>query len=596
MQFPWVRTCGRAAWLAGAGVVVLICWLTCFVGLEQSSLWRSQEGRIGVVARHMVTSGNWVLPEAEEGKVCTGKPVLYHWLVALLGAGRGFDEVTVRAPAAAAALLTALLVYGWASGLQSRGGALVSALVLVTGVKFMVMGRMARVDMLLVLWVTVSYLCFYLGYRRCGQRRRWFLLMYAAMALAMMTKGPIGVALPLVGILVFLVVRRDLRLLKQLELFWGAVLFLAIAGPWYIAVSVATRGQFLVSFFGYQNLSRFLGTQVGASPARSGEPWWYYGPHLLLALMPWTPMLVCALTYHLWPRRHARESTDPAEACSSGFVGPARTLACCWFLTGLVFFSISRGKRSDYLLPLFPGLALLVGAFWESAYVSKATPSKRLAGVAAVLEASLLVLVAIVALLMAVVAPLSDWWRGHLQGLFLHRNPAMFAALVEAFQRHMATGILVFVGAAVTAWLWWGLRSVASKKRALAAVALTVGLVLLGQTLYRHTLAPLLDERYGSRSVAGKMRPLIPPQQPLTLLGIRPHSLVFYLDRTTTTLRARDVNSLASAAAAPAPFYCLTSAAGLKRLPGDVRGRLRVLYRSPRRDRSQYVLLTNDAE
>jgi len=163
---------GRASWLAGAGVLVLVCWLTYFVGLGQSSLWRAQEGRIGVVARHMGTSGDWILPEAEKGKVCTGKPVLYHWVVALLGAARGFDEVTVRAPSAVASVLIVLLVYGWASGFQSRGGALVSALVLATGLKFIVMARMARVDMLLTLWVTVSYLCFYLGYRRRGRRRR----------------------------------------------------------------------------------------------------------------------------------------------------------------------------------------------------------------------------------------------------------------------------------------------------------------------------------------------------------------------------------------------------------------------------------------
>jgi len=172
----------------------------------------------------------------------------------------------------------------------------------------------------------------------------------------------------------------------------------------------------------------------------------------------------------------------------------------------------------------------------------------------------------------------------------------MFIALVKAFGRHMPTGVLVLAGLTVAAWLWWGLRSGGSEKRAFAALALTTVLVLLGQTLYGRTMAPLLDERYGSRSAAEAMRPLIPPGQPLTLLGVRPHSLVFYLDRTTSTLRARDVSDLVSAVAGPAPFYCLTSPAGLKRLPEDVRRRLRILYRSPAADRSQYVLLTNDAD
>ena len=78
MQGPlWVRTCGGAAWLAGAGVVVLVCWLTCFVGLEQSSLWHSQEGRIGRVARRMVTSGDWVLPEPDGVHFYPVKPEIF---------------------------------------------------------------------------------------------------------------------------------------------------------------------------------------------------------------------------------------------------------------------------------------------------------------------------------------------------------------------------------------------------------------------------------------------------------------------------------------------------------------------------------------
>ena len=583
--------------LTSVVVILLVCWVACFLELGQSSLWHSQEGRVARIARHMVRSGNWVLPEFEEGKLAGGKPVLYHWLVALVGVSRGFDEATVRAPSAVASLLTVLLVYVWVSGFAGRWSALVSALVLATSVRFVALARMARVDMLLTLWVSVSYLCFYLGYTRTGERRRWFLLMYVALALAMMTKGPVGVALPVVGVLAFLVVRWELRLLKELELLRGALMFLVIAAPWYVAAGLLTEGEFLVKFFGSQNLSRFLGIQVAGLPVRGGEPWWFYVPHLALALLPWTFLAVCALLWQLWPGLRGAGSTESANQRGRGIGevedlpngGPARTLACCWFLAGVVLLSLSRGKRPDYVLPLLPGLALLIGGFWESAYGERRETSGRLGRATGVLQALLLGVAAVLVLSLAVLSPLSDWWSRTLEGLLFRRDPVTFRAVVNAFGGHLVVGILVFVGAAVTAWVWLGSGS---PKRARLAVALTVVVALAAQFLHRRAVVPVLEERRGWWSVAAEMEPLIPPGRVLTLHAVPPHSLLFYLDRPTATLSAGDVGSLAAVAARRQPFHCLTSAQMLGRLPPHVRESLDVLYRSPATGQPRYVLIS----
>lgn len=581
----WVRTGVGAGRLTAVVVILLVCWATCFLELGQSSLWHSQEGRVARIARHMVRSGKWLLPEFEEGKVAGGKPVLYHWLVALVGVCRGFDEATIRAPSAVASLLTVLVVYVWVSGFTGRWAALGSALVLTTSVRFVALGRMARVDMLLTLWVTLSYLCFYLGYQRPGERRRWFLLMYVALALAMMTKGPVGVALPVVGMLAFLVVRWELRLLKELELLRGALIFLVIAAPWYVAAGWLTRGEFLVKFFGSQNLSRFLGIQVADFPARGGAPWWFYGPHLALAVLPWTSLAVCALLWQLWPGRREVGSTEVAD------VHPARTLACCWFLAGLVLLSLSRGKRPDYVLPLLPGLALLIGGFWESAYGRGRETSGRLGRATGVLQALLLAVAAVFVLSVAVLSPLSDWWRRILEGLLFRRDPALFRVVVDAFGRHLIASILVFVGAVVTAWVWFGSRS---SKRARSAMVLTVAVALTAQLLHRRAVVPVLDQRHGWRSVAAEIAELIPPDQPLILHTVPPHGLLFYLDRPTETLPAENVGSLAAVAAQQKTFHCLTSAEMLQRLPSHLRENLHVLYQSPATGQPRYVLITSN--
>lgn len=561
--------------IASLTLVLVVTWLACFVGLGRSSLWRSQEGRVARIARHMVVSGNWVVPEVETGKVAEGKPVLYHWLAALTGLVRGFDEVTVRAPAAVSALLTVVLVWGWAWGLVPGWGALVSALTLVTSAMFVSLARTARVDMLLTLWVTLTYLCFYLGYERPEARRRWFLLMYVALGLGMMTKGLVAVGLPVVGIVTFLLLRRELRLLKDLEWLRGGALFLAVAAPWYVAVSVATRGRFLVDFLGYQNLSRFLGVHVGAFPVRRGEPWWFYGPYLLLATMPWTALALGGLFWQVGCRRKPDQ--------------PARTLAGCWFVAGLVLLSISRGKRPDYLLPLLPALALLTGTFWQWAWEGEGRES-RMGGAVARLQGGLLVIVALFVAALAVAAPLSGWWRGRLEEVLFFRNPTDFRSAVEAFGGQLGLVVAVCLGAAVAGWFWLARRW---RKRGWLAVVLTAAVALGAEAVYRGTVVPVLDRRYGQRALAAEMARLLPPGAPLTVFAARPHSLLFYLDHPTRTLRATALEDLEAQAAGPAPFYCLTSRRVFDRLPAELRRRLHILYPNSENPSEPYLLLSN---
>ena len=567
--------------LPALALVLAVAWVAFFVELGRSSLWLSQEGRIGRIARHMATSGNWLLPEVESGRLAEGKPVLYHWLVALVGLARGFDEVTVRAPAALSAVLTVVVVWGWASGFVPGWGALVAALTLSTSVMFVSLARIAHVDMLLTLWVTLAYLCFYLGYRQPEGRRRWFLLMYAALGLGMMTKGPIAVALPAVGIATFLVVRRELGLLRQLEWLRGGAVFLAIAGPWYLAVSLATRGQFLVEFLGWQNLSRFLGVRVGAFTVRRGEPWWFYGPYLLLATTPWTALAFGGLAWQLGRYRRPDH--------------PARTLAGCWFVAGLVLLSISRGKRPDYLLPLLPALALLTGAFWQWGQQVGRGRGSRLWGAVAGLQGLLLVVLAAFVVALAVAAPLSGWWRGHLEQTLFRRNPADFRAVAEAFRRALGAALLVSAGAGVTAWAWLSRRR---PERAWVAVLLTVALGLAAQAVYRRTVVPVFErrfeQRYGSRVLAAELQRLLPPGETLTVFASRPHSLLFYLDRPTSTLPATALEDLKTRAAQPTPLYGLMSRKVFDRLPADLRSRLRILYPGPGvAPQEPYLLVSN---
>ncbi len=606
--------------------MLLVCYLAFFAALGRSSLWRSQEGRVVRIAGQMLRSGDWIVPRTDEFRPATGKPALYGWLVAGLGKLRGLDETTARTPSAVAAALVVLLVYGWGTSVMGVRGGLVSALMLATSLRFVVLARLARVDMVLTLWVTLSYLFFYLGYRevrrsqRCGLQsppvpRRskrsgpldlrppglWFLLTYLALALGMLTKGPVGVILPVLGIGALLLFRRELRVLGEMELLRGGLLFLGLAAPWYVAVGVRTEGEFLVRFFGYQNLGRFFGLAIGSDQVRVGEPWWHYGPHFALATAPWVGLALCAL---LWQVSARALPPAPSPERRGARAQTTSALACSWSVTGLIFFSIAKGKRADYLLPLLPAVALLVGAFWVSVYRASArTPVRRgegqggwgtptLARASAVLQGALLVGVALCVLTVGVLAPLSERWARGIETLLFHRNPYAFRAAVEACGRHLAGGLLLVIGLLATAWIWFRRRS---EGGTWVAFSVTVGLVLAFLALHRASVLPALEQFDREREVASHIGRLLPPGQSLALLGVSAHSLLFYLDHPTEPPEAVTLPALARAAESPEPFFVLTSPEHYDNLPPELRDQLQCIYRSPSPARHLFLLIANSA-
>jgi 4-amino-4-deoxy-L-arabinose transferase-like glycosyltransferase len=189
----------------------------------------------------------------------------------------------------------------------------------------------------------------------------WLGLFYAAMAAAVLLKGPIGLALPLLAVMTFLVVqgepvfpwhgRRWLKLMHELGVWWGVLLFLALVLPWFVLAQQATDGTFFREFFIRHNLQRGLGGDELLEAHDSSLAFGYYVIRLAYDAAPWSWLLPVA-GFLLWKRHWLRDE-------------PVARFACAWFVSMLVFFSLMRYKRPDYLLPALPGLALLLGVAAE---------------------------------------------------------------------------------------------------------------------------------------------------------------------------------------------------------------------------------------
>src|SRR5260221_153035 len=208
---------------------------------------------------------------------------------------------------------------------------------------------MLTLDMALTFFMSASVFAFAVAQHDSGEseRRRWMLVAWAAAALAVMTKGLVGIVLPAGAVAAYVLLHRDWRLLSRLHLVQGASLFLAIAAPWFILASLANP-EFFRFFFIHEHFERFLPREHDRY-----QPFWYFIPVLLLGILPWLVGLFPALRL-AWTR-----------SAAAGF--HTQRFLLLWCAVVLVFFSASNSKLASYILPFFPALSLLVGNYLCSA-------------------------------------------------------------------------------------------------------------------------------------------------------------------------------------------------------------------------------------
>lgn len=361
-------------------LLTVVCIWLFFYHLASRDLWSSHEARAAQDAQTIVSDGCWGLPRLFDRKIEMQKPPLYYWLVAGIARARGLpvDAWDVRLPAAAAGFGGVFLLFAFGVWRGRALAGLLGALTLATSIHYTWLARTGRTDMPLAFAISATLLAFYLGRTRQKEaegRGAWwcFLAAYLAAAAAFMLKGPIGVVLPGVTAAVWLWLEGDLRfrrrcvgLVHELGLWWGIPLTLALALPWFVWAGVQTHGALWQTFFWYHNVERAFTDAVG----HHANAWWEYGPLLVSGLFPWSLFLPLA-GWYLWRTGRLRAY-------------PEAKFGLAWLATITVLLTFVRFKRADYLLPAYPGAALLlgcVGQTWWQARGMRLGPVLVLAGV-----------------------------------------------------------------------------------------------------------------------------------------------------------------------------------------------------------------------
>lgn len=482
-------------------LLTLLLALVWFAQLDLRHLVPSDEGRYAEMAREMLATGNWITPRYNGYKYFE-KPPLQTWFNALTFAWLGLGDWQARLYTAATGFIGILLVGYTGRRVFGHQAGLFAALALAAAPYWNLLGHFNTLDMGLSCMMAVT-LCALLLAQRPGLAatavRNWMWLCWASMALAVLSKGLIGVVLPGAVLILYSLIARDWALWKRLHLVSGLLLFFVIASPWFVLVD-DRNPEFFDFFFINEHFRRFL----TPSHHRTG-PLLYFVPVILVGFLPWLSVAGSSIRQALsLPRQPNRFSPTILLLVWSGFI--------------FFFFSISESKLISYVLPIAPALALLLGQF-----LPRLTPPQwrwHLRGYAAFI----------------VLAAAGTVYAIYVQQPGDERTPY---ALYAAYGLYALAALAVaLAGTLAAAWI--------NRRDTPAATAQAI--LLFGAAWFlAATVAGNGHEVFGRYSSGALLVPAVkaeearlPADAPFYMVGVLDHTMPFYLGHTMISVQNPD--------------------------------------------------------
>jgi 4-amino-4-deoxy-L-arabinose transferase-like glycosyltransferase len=391
----------------------------------------------------------------------------------------------------------------------------------------------AATDMPLAACFAIALLAWYAWYE--SQRNIYLAAFYIFVALGTLAKGPVAPALSAAIIFVFVAIRRDWHAIPRTLWIPGIILYLAAMLPWYIAVQLRNPEFFRV-FILEHNLARF-----SQNLYHHRQPFWFYLPVFLLAMMPWTLALIVAVA------ERARLIWSEGKEAFSNTEDSWPLFLLIWMLVPILFFSASQSKLPGYILPAVPAGALLVAEYLAA---------RRGLGRGVEEEEKF--------------SPLFAAAHGVLCGLLVF---AALAAASLAMHRRLLWGSGTYVAAAVAAVFALGITAVllsCAGLRLLSRATMFAVVVSVGAII--RVAAPVINASQSARPIAVAIKAFSREPVPIVLYRlsrVQEYGLEFYLNRPAQPYESGNV---------PAAAHVVVAAQGtLSQVEQQVPGR-RVSY------------------
>jgi len=321
--------------------------LLFIVNLGNYPLYTKGEPREAVTVFDIAHGGGVILP-MRAGVEVPSKPLMMHWLAALVSLAAGqVNEWTVRLPSAIFAILGLVVCYCYVRRLFDERSALIAALLLGTSCQYLQAGG-ARVDMTLTFFLETALFHFLAIAEGLSKRTA---PLYLAVAGALLSKGPVGLAVPILVTVIWIALTGRMELLRTLRLGQGALIVGAIGGGWYLAATISGGTAFIHKQLLEENLYRLF-ARHGFNEGHA-HPFYYMEGALIAGFMPWSPVAALA-ALQSWKQ-------PPKIDARFGYL-------LVWFFTVLVFYNLPHSKRGVYLLALYPALSAIVALLLRETY------------------------------------------------------------------------------------------------------------------------------------------------------------------------------------------------------------------------------------
>jgi 4-amino-4-deoxy-L-arabinose transferase-like glycosyltransferase len=303
----------------------------------------ADEPRYAQIAREMLETGQYIVPHLN-GEIYPDKPPLFFWLISFAAMPSGdVSAFEARLPSVLAGLGLILLTYLFAARLFDPGTGLLAAGMLFCCEQFFSTTTSSHFDTILAFWTTLALLLFYIGYTRAEKEKKYILGAYGAMGAALLTKGPVGLIIPLASMLLFVLARKEFGRIKDLHISKGLVIAVGIIAAWLIPACIMGGEAYTQNILFKQTVGRTVESFAHK------EPFYYYLFDFPVDFLPWS-LFVPAVAVYFWKYRSRNKEI---------------LLPLVWVAFTFGMFTLVSGKRNLYLLPLYPAAAMLMAKFFS---------------------------------------------------------------------------------------------------------------------------------------------------------------------------------------------------------------------------------------
>lgn len=322
----------------------MVCGALFLTGNNLFHLSDPDEVFYSLTAHEMAAKNEWMTPLIF-GQPQFEKPPLTYWLLETAFKTWGESPFTARLfPAVFATLGVIALYLLGLLGFKDERKAFLSAIVLATSAFFAGMGKTVFTDMIFSVFILGAFTMFVLAFTDRHRQGLGFIGFYVFCALATLTKGPIGLLVPQIAVILFLLYQRQIHFLANWWVLTGIFLYFGLALPWYLYIYHLYGHTFIHEFFYNDHWRRLL-----VAEHRGNDHWFFYPMTMIAGLFPWSLFLLAA-----WVDLFKRLKSS---------VTVIDYLSLSWVLAVLLVFQMAHSKLASYILPLFPALGLMTGNF-----------------------------------------------------------------------------------------------------------------------------------------------------------------------------------------------------------------------------------------